>query len=108
MKEKVEYYMHLNEVGRGSLLRSERGFANRAEWVEMLISVINDLDCLFYFISMNPTLCQYANTSKLAPVLITEEFGCRRRHTIQHPQFLPTEKDTPELKDIQSRRSSAF
>jgi hypothetical protein len=60
VKDKVEYYMRLNEVGRGTLLRD--GKATREHWVEMLISVSNDLDCLFYFVTMNPSLCQFANT----------------------------------------------
>jgi hypothetical protein len=60
IQKKVEHYMRLNEVGRGSLLRD--GKSTREQWVEMLISVRNDLDCLFYFTSMNPSICQFANT----------------------------------------------
>jgi Leucine Rich repeat len=81
IKEKVEYYMRLNEVGRGNLLRNG-GKATREEWVEMLIHVGNDLDCLFYFISTNPAICQFANTSG-ADVIVTEVFTpSMRRHTI--------------------------
>lgn len=80
IKSKIEYYMRLNAVGRGPLINS--GQANRVEWVNMLISVRDDLDCLFYFISMNPTLCQFANTNG-ADVIITEEFEVKhRRHSI--------------------------
>jgi hypothetical protein len=80
IKSKIEYYMRLNAVGRGPLINS--GQANRVEWVNMLVSVRDDLDCLFYFISMNPTLCQFANTDG-ADVIITEEFEVvRRRHSI--------------------------
>jgi hypothetical protein len=79
IKDKVEYYMRLNAVGRGSLLNS--GHANRGEWVEMLISVRDDLDCLFYFTTMNPTVCQFANASG-ADVIITEEFKPMRRHSM--------------------------
>ena len=80
IKSKIEYYMRLNAVGRGPLINS--GQANRVEWVNMLVSVRDDLDCLFYFISMNPTLCQFANTDG-ADVIITEEFEVKyRRHSI--------------------------
>lgn len=80
IKDKVEYYMRLNAVGRGSLLNN--GHANRGEWVEMLISVRDDLDCLFYFTTMNPTVCQFANASG-ADVIVTEEFKLiGRRHSM--------------------------
>jgi hypothetical protein len=79
IKSKIEYYMRLNAVGRGPLLCS--GQANRVEWVNMLISVHDDLDCLFYFISMNPTICQFANASG-ADVIVTEEFKLTRRHSM--------------------------
>lgn len=79
IKSKIEYYMRLNAVGRGPLLCS--GQANRVDWVNMLISVHDDLDCLFYFISMNPTICQFANASG-ADVIITEEFKLTRRHSM--------------------------
>ena len=80
IKSKIEYYMRLNAVGRGPLINS--GQANRVEWVNMLVSVRDDLDCLFYFISINPTLCQFANTDG-ADVIITEEFEVKhRRHSM--------------------------
>lgn len=87
IKEKVDYYMRLNEAGRGSLLKE--GHSNRHEWVEMLISVSDDLDCLFYFTTMNPTLCQYANAGT-TDVIITEEFKKMRRHTLHMCGLLPT------------------
>jgi hypothetical protein len=87
IKSKIEYYMRLNAVGRGPLLSS--GQANRVEWVNMLISVRDDLDCLFYFISMNPTVCQFANASG-ADVIVTEEFKQMRRHSML--ELSPTKK----------------
>lgn len=86
IKDKVEYYMRLNEVGRGALLRNHHGKATREQWVEMLISVTEDLDCLFYFLTTNPALCQIANAnSSKAEVIITEEYRRRRRrHTLNH------------------------
>jgi hypothetical protein len=105
LQDKVEYYLRLNAVGRGTLLGGGGGrggaaaatrhgpttasadgnddevgewsssshldnYLNRAAWVEMLISVRDDLDCLYYFITMNPTICQFAN-ARQADVIVT-------------------------------------
>jgi hypothetical protein len=82
VEDKVDYFMRLNEVGRGKLLCD--GNATREQWVEMLISCSEDLDCLFYFIKMNPTLCQFANAQQ-SPAFVTYEVssavGAKRRHT---------------------------
>lgn len=104
VKEKVEFYMRLNEVGRGSLLRD--GKATREQWVEMLSTVVNDLDCLFYFLSMNPTLCQFANT-RGADVIITEEFRPRRRHTIELGAYNSLDEEAVKITS-KPRRASAF
>jgi hypothetical protein len=109
LQDKVEYYLRLNAVGRGTLLGGGGGhgghgaghgagrgrttssvddheldkdndrsssspldnYLNRAAWVEMLISVRDDLDCLYYFITMNPTICQFANYAGQADVIVT-------------------------------------
>jgi hypothetical protein len=97
IKEKVSYFMRLNEVGRGKLLSD--GKATREQWVEMLISCRNDLDCLFYFTTMNPAICQFANPSRAA-VIITEEFRPMRRHTIDHAR--------DQKSHMEPRRASAF
>lgn len=109
IKEKTEYYMRLNEVGRGKLLRRD-GKATREQWVEMLISVVNDLDCLFYFITSNPTLCnQFVNPTG-ADVIITEEIRITRRHTLSG--FGSSKKNGIEGDDATEshslRRASAF
>jgi hypothetical protein len=100
IKEKVDYFIHLNEVGRGKLLSD--GKATREQWVEMLISCNNDLDCLFYFTTMNPALCQFANLPVGAAVIVTEEFRLTRRHTIDHAKDASNTK-----KIIENRRASA-
>lgn len=104
IKDKVEYYMRLNEAGRGSLI--SKGHANRAEWVEMLISCSDDLDSLFYFTSLNPTLCQFANAKK-TDAIITEEFKPMRRHTMHTCVPLP-KPDVPVAKAATGRRASVF
>jgi hypothetical protein len=67
IQRKIEYYIRLNNVGRGQLING--GQANRIEWVTMIISVRDDLDCVYYFISMNPTLCQKYTKTTMANVL---------------------------------------
>ncbi|CAB9506719.1 expressed unknown protein [Seminavis robusta] len=54
LRPENELYLRLNQVGRGRLLLN--GLAKR-EWVDTLIKVRQDLDCLFYFLSTNPSLC---------------------------------------------------
>lgn len=105
VKRKVEYYMRLNEVGRGTLLRN--GEQSREQWVSMLASVLDDLDCLFYFISHNPSLCQFAN-AKRADVIITEEFRHKRRHTINHFSTPSKEDSAKSAPDSSRRRASAL
>jgi len=114
IKEKTEYYMRLNEVGRGNLLNASGKAASREQWVEMLISVIEDLDCLFYFINANPTLCQFANLPQTASVIITEEIKVARRHTLSgYPtSSKPLLDDLDEGANLQftpgTRRASAI
>lgn len=100
IKDKIDHYMRLNEVGRGTLLRN--GKASREQWVEMLTICIDDLDCLFYFISRNPALCQFARAA-LTDVIVTEEFRLTRRHTINH-----FNQPVPPVPRREPRRASAF
>ena len=84
IKQKAEYYMRLNEVGRGKLLRSN-GNATREAWVDILAACTNDLDCLYYFVKTNPAICQFAQaTFHQAPFICTHELRISRRHTIHH------------------------
>lgn len=108
IKEKTEYYMRLNEVGRGKLLRRD-GTATREQWVEMLISVVNDLDCLFYFLTSNPTLCnQFVNPTN-ADVIITQEIRITRRHTLCGGGFGSKKLGTTgDEATERPRRASAF
>jgi hypothetical protein len=105
VKDKVEYYLRLNEVGRGALLRD--GKATREQWVEMLIACTEDLDCLFYFITMNPALCQVMNSRHMGfHVIVTEEIRITRRHTI-NLYSVPAEP-LPKIELHSNRRASAF
>jgi hypothetical protein len=53
--QKIVFYLKLNQRGRGTLLRDES--ASRDKWIRKLIVVKDDLDCLYYFLSKNPSLC---------------------------------------------------
>lgn len=50
-----DYYAKLNRVGRGRLLQNMN--TTNTEWVDALIQVRNDLDCINYFLKARPTLC---------------------------------------------------
>ena len=50
-----ELYLKLNQVGRGRLL--ENFNADKKEWVDTLVEVSDDIDCLFYLVRTNPLLC---------------------------------------------------
>jgi hypothetical protein len=54
----IQLYFKLNRAGRGRLLQTEN--VPKSWWVDMLIQVRDDLDCLLYFLSRNPSLCQIA------------------------------------------------
>ncbi|CAB9512104.1 expressed unknown protein [Seminavis robusta] len=58
---KMDLYIKLNQLGRGALLSgssSNNNETTRATWVDTLIANKNDLDVLFYFVLVNPTLCE--------------------------------------------------
>ena len=106
IKDKVEYCMRLNEVGRGTLLRN--GKATREQWVDMLVLCKDNLDCLYYFLMHNPALCTYVNLSN-APVIATHEIRSNRRHTIDF--FSSSNDDEPAVvapRKTELRRREAF
>lgn len=55
VNEEIEYYLKLNRLGRKDVLGNPD--ATRAQWVEKLIALNGDVGALFYFLSMNPALC---------------------------------------------------
>jgi hypothetical protein len=62
LNAQTDFYLKLNRIGRGNLLqRAEDG--SKQQWVDMLIQQKDDLDCLFYFLSANPSLCATAPPS---------------------------------------------
>jgi hypothetical protein len=51
-----DFYLKLNSIGRGKLLQRAED-SSKQQWVDMLVQQKDDLDCLFYFLSANPSLC---------------------------------------------------
>lgn len=54
----VSMYLRLNRLGRGKLIRGEQ--TSRQQWVEKLLESHDYLDGMYYFLSMNPLLCEVA------------------------------------------------
>ncbi|CAB9524595.1 expressed unknown protein [Seminavis robusta] len=62
LQAKLEYYVKLNSNGRGRFVRARHAdnkteVLGKRDWVEHLGKCSKDLDCLFYFLCANPTLC---------------------------------------------------
>ena len=55
----VSMYLKLNLLGRGALIQGEQ--TSRQQWVEKLLEVNDYLDGIYYFLSMNPLLCEVPN-----------------------------------------------
>lgn len=53
----IRMHLKLNQAGRSQLM-SGAGSTNNSEWVQAMGKVAQDLDCMFYFLSQNPSLCE--------------------------------------------------
>jgi hypothetical protein len=69
LQQEIDFYMKLNRLGRGRLL--QHPLASRKEWVETLVHVRHDLDCLFYFLSIHPLQLRGCGKDGSAHVLAT-------------------------------------
>jgi hypothetical protein len=58
VKPEFKLFVTLNKLGRGRLLQSEDYSSER--WIQALATVNDDLDALFYYVSINPDLCTLA------------------------------------------------
>lgn len=59
-----ELYLKLNQVGRGRLLGDVNN--EKKEWVNTLVQVTDDIDCLYYLLHTNPLLCEVSSTMERA------------------------------------------
>lgn len=55
LKVELHYFLKLNQAGRRRLLLGQQ--VARQHWVRALCSVEGDLNCLFYLLQSNPSLC---------------------------------------------------
>ena len=58
VKPEFKLFVTLNKLGRGRLLQSEE--TDLEQWIQALATVNDDLDALFYYVSINPDLCTLA------------------------------------------------
>ena len=57
----VSMYLKLNQLGRGALIQGDQ--TSRKQWIEKLLEVNDYLDGIYYFLSMNPLLCEVPQLS---------------------------------------------
>ena len=59
VKKEFKLYLTLNKYGRGKLLMAHE--TQRADWVTAIHKVSDDLDSIFYYLSINPNLCRHCD-----------------------------------------------
>lgn len=59
VKKEFKLYLTLNKFGRGRLLKNHG--TDREHWVQAIHKVIDDLDSIFYYLSINPALCSHCD-----------------------------------------------
>lgn len=60
----IQMYLKLNRYGRRRLILEESN--NRESWLDAVMAIRNDLNCLFYLLQTNPSLCSAAGTDRVA------------------------------------------
>ena len=59
VKKEFKLYLTLNKYGRGKLLMAHD--TERIDWVKAIHKVNDDLDSIFYYLSINPNLCRHCD-----------------------------------------------
>eukprot|EP00797_Seminavis_robusta_P027177 Sro506_g156260.2 (237) ;mRNA; r:7248-7958 len=56
-------YLKLNRAGRAQVMANDKKEQqpNNEEWAKIIIAARDDVDCSFYFLSQNPSVCQATN-----------------------------------------------
>lgn len=57
VKKEFKLYLTLNKYGRGKLLMNHE--TEREDWIQAIHKVNDDLDSIFYYLSINPSLCNH-------------------------------------------------
>lgn len=63
VKKEFKLYLTLNKYGRGDLLMSHT--TEREDWVQAIHKVSDDLDSIFYYLSINPNLCSHCEIEEV-------------------------------------------
>ena len=69
---KVRMYLFLNRHGRQEVEGIRAGPVSASKWVDILAAVSGSIDCLFYYLSNNPTLIPHVNNPGTS-------CGCKRK-----------------------------
>lgn len=69
---KVRMYLFLNRHGRHKVEGTRAGPTSAPKWMGILAAVSGSIDCLFYYLSNNPTLIPHANNPGT-------NCGCKRK-----------------------------
>jgi len=75
-----QMYLRLNRVGR-KLLLNPKGSPTRRDWTDVMGRVSDNLDCLFYLLSVNPFICHVTEELRYQnhQILISRRGNKRRR-----------------------------
>jgi hypothetical protein len=58
-EQQKNLYLKLNAGGRKRLFEQEpTAAASKSDWVDVITNTRDDLDCVFYYLSINPSLCK--------------------------------------------------
>lgn len=62
----IVMYLQLNTEGRSQLLQSTT--TSRDDWIRMIMQLQDNLDCVFYLLSLNPTVVESMATARISHV----------------------------------------
>lgn len=99
--KEMTLYLRLNKAGRRKLLQNDN--ASRKQWVDALIDVKNDLGCIYYLLSRNPT-------ALLEPALHSKEGQRATTKSLKRPNItaLANDFDEPIRKRKRLYRASKY
>jgi hypothetical protein len=91
--QEFRMYLRLNRVGRSNLL-DPKSRVSRVDWVNAIHQVSDNLDCIFYCLSVNPFLCHskkpflcHSKKEVHSQVLIARRGNKRRRLNDDHDKI---------------------
>ena len=92
-REKRQIYLRLNEKGRRFVHHDKREQVPKAVWINQLAKHNTDLDCLFYYLLSNPSLCSLdgdeGNIVKDTDKIISVKLKSASRQDIQETDDNP-------------------